>query len=323
MLTVKHRITVGSTTYTSTDQSRLVRLHTHAALSTPVNSARISLAPALGVSVAVDDTVRVELGYGEDLHTVFTGIVEAVDWEIAQVTCRAAGAHRALVSARLNRVYEKAKAGDIVTNVAGLLAVATERVEPGLEFHAYALSHGMTAYDALHQLAERCGFDLYADVEDALVFAAYAAAQTHSFQFGVNILSLHIEQPAAVITGIEVYGESPASLGQGQEAASWLTKKDVKGTAGGDGGVTWRYFDPAARTQEDAGKIAEAALAMWRTRRACTLKVLGAPQVRLGDAVAIRRMPVEDQNGTFKVTGVAHHLDVKHGFYTVIDGLDL
>ncbi len=323
MLTVTHRITLGFAVYTSAAQSRLVELRTHMALSTPVNSARITLAPALGVSVAAGETVHVELGYGDDLHTVFTGTMETVDWSMAQVTCRAAGAHRALVSARLNRLYEKSKAGDIVSNVAGLLNVAPGRIEPGLQFQAYALSDGMTAYEALHRLAARCGFDLYADVDDTLVFAAYAPAQTHSLQFGVNILSLHIAQPIETITGIEVYGESPASLGQGQEASSWLTKKDVKGTAGGNGGLTWRYFDPAARTQEDAGKIAEAALAVWRTKRACILKVLGAPQVRLGDAVTISQMPLGEQNGTFKVTGVAHRLDSKYGFYTVIDGLDV
>ena len=65
---------------------------------------------------------------------------------------RAAGASRALVSARFNRFYEKSKAGDIVSNVAGLLDIATGSVESGLEFQAYALSDGVTAYDGLRQL---------------------------------------------------------------------------------------------------------------------------------------------------------------------------
>jgi hypothetical protein len=323
MLTVNHRVTVGSAAYTSAEQSRLVALRTHAALSTPVNSAWIALAPAIGVSVAPGDEVMVALGYGDDLKTVFTGTVEAVDWAIEQVAFRAAGASRALVGARLNRLYEKSKAGDIVSNIAGLLDIATGSVEAGLEFQAYAFSDSVSAYDELRQLAERCGFDLYGDVEDKLVFAKYAPAQTHPFQFGVNILTLRVDQPTETITGTEVYGESPSSLGQGQEAYSWLTKKDVKGTAGGSSGMIWRRFDPAARTQEDAGKIAEAVLAALSAKRACTLKTLGAPEVRLGDAVEISQMPLDDQNGTFKVTGVAHWLDLKKGFYTIIDGLDV
>ena len=323
MLTVNHRITAGSAAYTSADQSRLVSLRTHATLSTPVNSAWIALAPATGLSVAPGDEVVVELGYGDDLKTVFTGAVETVDWEIEQVAFRAAGAARALVSARFNRFYEKSKAGDIVSNVAGLLDIPTGNVEPGLEFQAYALGDGVTTFDALRQLAERCGFDLYADVDDQLVFAKYDPAETHPFQFGVNILSLRVDHPLETITGAEVYGESPSSLGQGQEAYSWLTKKDVKGTAGGNGATVWRRFDAAARTQEDAGKIAEAALAALSAKRACTLKTLGAPEVRLGDSVEVSQMPLDDQNGTFKVTGVTHRLDVRTGFFSVIDGLDV
>ena len=87
--------------------------------------------------------------------------------------------------------------------------------------------------------------------------------------------------------------------------------------------MIWRRFDPVARTQEDADKIAEAALAALSAKRTCTLKALGAPEVQLGDAVEISQMPMDDQNGTFKVIGVVHRLDVKKGFYTVIDGLNV
>src|SRR5436305_10200297 len=321
MLIVNHRVTVGGTAHSS-GRSRLVGLRTRAALSTPVNSAWIALAPPAGVTVAPDDPVSVELGYGDDLKTVFTGTVETVDWSIGQVAFRAAGAARALVNARLNRFFEKSTAGDIVTDLAGLLDVVTGSVEPGLEFQAYAFSDGVTPWDGLRQLAERCGFDLYSDVEDQLVFARYVPAATHPFQFGVNVLSLRVDRPAETITGAEVYGESPSSFGQGQEAYSWLTKKDVKGTAGGKSGIVARRFDPAVRTAEDAGRVAQAVLAALSSRRACTLKALGAPEVRLGDAVTISRMPQDDQNGTFKVTGVAHRLDVRTGFSSLIEGVD-
>jgi hypothetical protein len=322
MQVVKHRVTLGGVAHSS-GHSRLIGLRTQAALSTPVNSAWIALAPAEGISVSPGDPVSVELGYDDDLKTVFTGAVETVDWGIGQVAFRAAGAARALVNARCNRFFEKSKAGDIVADLAGLLDVATGNVEPGLEFQAYAFSDGVTPWDGLRQLAERCGFDLYADVEDQLVFARYAPAATHPFQFGVNVLSLRVDRPAETVTGAEVYGESPSSFGQGQEAYSWLTKKDVKGTAGGKGGIIARRFDPAVRTAEDAGRVAQAVLTALSARRACTLKTLGAPEVRLGDAVAISRMPQDDQNGTFKVTAVSHRLDVRTGFSSLIEGADV
>ncbi len=300
----------------------MVNLRNSAARTAPGNTASVVFAPPDGIAAAPDDEVVIEIGYGDDLQTVFTGLVESVDWAIEGVAIRAASRFRGLVSARFNRYFEKPKAGDIVSDVAGLLDIGTGSVEPGLEFPTFALSDGVTAYDALRGLAERCGFDLYADADDKLIFAPYSAGETHAFQFGVNILALRVETLKASVTGVEIYGESPASLGQGQDASSWLTKKDVKGTAGGGDGLTVRRFEPAARTQEDAGKIAEAVLAAANAARACTLTVLGAPAVRLGDAVKISELPVGDQNGTFKVIGVAHRVDIKKGFYTIIDGLE-
>jgi prophage tail gpP-like protein len=322
MLIVSHSITIGSTAYTSAAHSRLITLRTNASLGTPVNSASITLAPPDDISVTPGDDVVVELGYDDSLSTVFTGLVESVDWAVEDVTIRAAGAFRGLISARFNSFFEKSKAGDIVSNVAGLLEVSTGNVESGLELPAFALSNGLNAYDALRGLAERCGFVFYADADDKLVFAKYDPAETHPFQFGVNIVTLRVEGSAEAVTGTEIYGESPSSLGQGQEAYSWLTKKDVKGSAGASGAMTVQRFDPAIRTQEDAGKIAEAALALLRAKRTCNVKTLGAPEVHLGDEIEISDMPLSDQNGTFKVTGVSHRLDVKKGFFTIIDGIE-
>jgi len=39
--------------------------------------------------------------------------------------------------------------------------------------------------------------------------------------------------------------------------------------------------------------------------------------------VEISRMPSDPQNGTFKVIGVEHRLDGKHGFVTVIRGVEV
>ncbi len=323
MITVSHRITIGSADYTSAAHSRLVELRTLCALGTPVNTARITLAPAVGLTIAPEDEVAIEVGYEDELEPIFTGIVGAADWDIERVTVHAVGAFHRLVGARFNRFYEKSKAGDIVSDIAGLLDISTGTVESGLEFPAYAFSGGLNAYDSLRQLAQRCGFDLYADVDDQIVFAPYEPAETHPFQYGVNILALRLDHPTDGITGAEIFGDSPASHGQGPDSTSWLTKKEVKGSAGDTGSGVWRRFDPAVRTQEDAGRIAEAVLDALRSRRACTLDVLGAPAARLGDAIEISSMPLDDQNGTFKITSVEHRLDIRKGFFTRICGLEL
>ena len=172
MLIVSHSVTIGSAAYNSAGHSRLITLRTNASLGTPVNSATITLAPPDDISVTPGDDVVIELGYDDSLSTVFTGLVESVDWAVEGVTIRAAGAFRGLISARFNSFFEKSKAGDIVSNVAGLLEVSTGNVESGLELPAFALSNGLNAYDALRGLAERCGFDFYADADDAVCHAS-------------------------------------------------------------------------------------------------------------------------------------------------------
>jgi hypothetical protein len=320
MLTVSHKITIGTAGYTSSDHSRLLDLQMKASLDVPVNVCGIVLGLPAGLNIAPEDPVKVELGYEDNLVLVLTGTVGSVDWGIDTVSIQAAGSFQWLLAARFNLFYEKPKAGDIVADVVGRLGLSAGKVENGLEFPAYALGENQTAYDHLRRLAWQCGFDLYADPADKVVFARYSPADTHEFQYGLNILSLTLDEQTTPLTGVEVYGASPTSHGQGPEAYAWLTKKEVKGTAGSASGLVRRLFDPTARTLETAAQIAEATLAVASRGRPGRLEVLGAPKIKLGDAVKVSGMPVETQNGTFKVMGIAHALNARKGFFTVVEG---
>jgi len=320
MLKVNYRLTLGSAVFTLSDHSRLLDLQTDAALATPVNVCRLTLAAPQGLSLAPDDPVAVELGYGDELTLVFTGLLERVDWAIDRVMVSAASAFQTLIAARLYRTYEKTKAGDIISDIASSLGLSPGQIEAGLEFPAYALGTNQTVYDYMLRLARQCGFELYADTEDKLVFTPHRPATTHALQYGVNILSLDLADAAGPLTGVEIYGESPASHGQGPEAYSWLTKQEVKGTAGTTSGLVMRHFDPTVRSQEAAAQVAEATLAALGQKQHLRAKVLGAPEIKLGEAVRVSDMPVSAQNGTFKITGVRHTLNKKEGFVTAING---
>lgn len=315
-LQVRHKITVGSAAHSADKQSRLVDLSVRAALGAPVNSCRIALSPPQDLAPKTGDPVKVELGYGDSLSLVFTGVVASVSWSIERVVVHAAGAWQRLVAARLNLTFEKPKAGDIVKDVAGRLKLATGTVEDGLDFAAYALGTNASAYAELRGLARRCGFDLYAGPDDKLVFAKHKAATTHELSFGADILAFTLDEGESLVSGVEVYGESPASQGQGPDAASWLTKQDVKGSAGGKSGLVLQLADRAARTQEAAGKIATAMLAAAQRKKRGTLRTLGNPALKLGDDVKVTKMPSTGQNGTYKVAGVEHSLRAGRGFVT-------
>jgi hypothetical protein len=127
-----------------------------------------------------------------------------------------------------------------------------------------------------------------------------------------------LDEQTAPLSGVDVYGESPASHGQGTDGVSWLTKKEVKGSAGDTAGRVLRVIDPTARTEDAAKQIATAILTASTAKPRGVLKVLGSPGVKLGDAVNIAEMPLDSQNGTFKVTGVTHTLTSTSGFVTTL-----
>jgi hypothetical protein len=320
MLLVNHQITIGSTTYTPKNRSHLIDLQAIATLAVPVNHCRIGLGQPQALKIAANDPVAVKLGYGNDAVLVFTGIVESVEWGIDRVTVYAVGGFQSLTSARFNLLYEQPNAGDIVKDIAqSRLKLAVATIENGLKFPVYALGNQISAYDHLNALSQQCGFDLYANSQDKLVFAKYKAANTHDLAYGSQILKIQFEQPVAGITGVEVYGESPSSQGQGEQAYAWLTKKEVKGSAGSGSGILVQVEDPTARTEAIAADIAQATLARRQQKQRGQIKILGNPTMQLGDAITVKKMPLSQQNGTFKIVGVTHRLNHQQGFYTVIN----
>ncbi len=317
MLVVSHQIKIGSDTYSSTDNSRLIELHCSSNLAIPVNECRIVMTYPEGLSLEPGDDVEVELGYEGETTKVFTGQVESVDWSIDRVTIYVLSAFRRLVKARFNLFFEKPKAGDIVSDVASELEVSKGSVDNGLEFASYALGNNKSVYDHLKVLAQQCGFDLYADESDELQFTRPLPLTSHAMEFGADIISLSFDHPSENISGLEVFGASPASFGEGADASSWLTKKEVKGVAGSSSGIVHRIIDPTARTQENAIQIATAMLDTRQSKTSAKLKALGNPKVKMGEQISIASMPLSSQNGTYKVTGVNHKIHYQKGYTSI------
>lgn len=325
MLQVNHKITIGSGSFLSNapsgsvqERTRLINLRASASLNIPTNACRLVLSSPDDLSFAPKDRVTVELGYQDNLAKIFTGTVDTVEWDIDQVTIRATSSFQKLLAASFNLLYEKSKAGDIVSDILTRLGLSSGKVENGIEFPVYMIGDNDSVYQHLRTLARQCGFDFYADPEDQVLFAPYSPAKTHKFEYGVNILSLTAEQPTTPITGVEVYGESPTSFGQGADAYAWLTKQEVQGKTGDSSGVVKRLADPTARTLEIASQIAQAILAAEVPKRRGSLKAIGTPEVKLGSAIEIAKMPIASQNGSFKVIEIQHSLSRQQGFCSQI-----
>jgi hypothetical protein len=319
-LQVNYKVTIGSTNYTVGNSSSVLKLRVSSSLNIPVNLCQMSLSITDSLSLSVDESLTVNLGNNSELIQVFQGKISQISWKIDQVHIEAISSFTTLTRAKFNLLYEKSFAGDIVKNIAqNRLNIKVEKVENGIKFPVYVIGDSQTVYENLHNLAQQCGFDLYANIEDKLVFAPYKAEKNHEFNYGVNILAWEQLQENPYLTGVEIYGESPASQGEGEQATSWLTKKAVKGSDGKQTPESLRLSDPSARNQDIAKQIAKAYLAIHQKKQRGIIKVVGDSKVKLGDGVKIAKMPISSLNGTFKIASVAHYLSRRQGFYTTIN----
>jgi len=282
-----------------------------------VNTARLALYVVAGAP-APGDPIEIELGV-DTLQTVFTGSVQEVTKGLPTCTVYGRSSLATLVDTRVNKLYEKQKGGDIVADAAQLAGVGTASIESGLEYPVYVLGADRPLFEHILDLARHNGFDCYADRTDKMVWAGYAASAVHSFQFGVNIIEINLWEDTVSIGGVEVYGESPASLGQGAEASTWLTKQEVKGSAGSTSGQILRISQPALKDVDSASQAAQAIFEKMPKPKSGWLRGLGRAEAGLGEAVRISDLPDRSLDGTYKITGIRHVLSKVNGFTTTID----
>ena len=323
MLALSHKITIGSNVYRSSDHSRMIGLHCSLDLAIPVNECRVVMTYPEGLNLETGQDIEVELGYDGDMEQVFKGKIGEIDWRIDCVIIEAMSSFRDLVTAKFNLFFDNPTSLNIVLGVTDEFDIAKGRMEPGILFSSYAIGDNVSAYDHLKFLAQQNGFDFYANESDKMVFARHIPGNVHLFQFGINILALAVDKVEESISKVEIFGASPASFGQGPLASSWLTKNVVKDAAGSGSGITKRIYDPTVKSQQNAFQVATSLLGVNGSRTLATLKTLGKPTVKIGDIASISNMPVQDQNGQFKVTGVNHHISFKRGYTTIIKLEDL
>jgi phage protein D len=323
-----YKLTIGSTTIDSTEDlaATVVSIRIEIDMAVPASRLANTLGNVNGLTVAEGDPVAVELGYAEDgLSPVLEGAAEMVKSGIADLQVEGLSPMTSLLDLRLHQTYEKQTAGDIVSDLAGQAGVATGQIEDGIEFPVYVVDDGKNAYEHARILAQKCGFDLYLDVDNNLMFLPFdKTSADHTFEFGGHILSADAKCKEQAYQRVEVWGESPSSS-QGEDAASWLTKtpQDFMGQAG-EGEPLLLVKDRSIRTKAAADTSAQARLRrIERETLTGTLAILGAPQVALGDAIEVAGMPDSNANGIFQVRRIHHRLSKTAGFVTTIGWMGL
>lgn len=271
------------------------------------------------VPFAVADPLSVSLGTAEaGLTQVFEGRIDLIRSGLTETVVVGVSPAVDLLDLVVDESFEKQSAGAIVSDLAGRAGISAGSVEDGIEFPYFMADDRRTAYDHLRGLAMRCGFDLYFDASNELVFAPYQPSQPeHSFAYGVDLLEARIEREPPAFDQVNVIPESPASS-EGEAAASWIAAQpmDFAGTSG-SGERVLVVRDRAIRTQEGAQQSADGRLAvLQRHATRGRLLAVGRAEVSVG-----QRVEVADANGisgTYQVASVNHRLDRTKGFLTAM-----
>jgi hypothetical protein len=301
-------------------------------------------------SVNLQDEVSVALGHDGENEEVLRGTVVALRPDFVGVRVTVLGAMQRLLDLRTAAWYDNQSAGAIARDLLGQAGLEEGTVDGGPTLPRYAIDKRRSGYAHLRQLAERLGYELYAKRDGKICFhglgdgagldagggllgaaasaggavaagvaSALLGGGSEEYQYGRHLLQGQARRLAPAWGHIIVGGESPMS-GQGDGTAHWLTvdDSDYQGEAG-SGEPALLLIDPAARTKDIADRFAAGRLAAaQRGAHQVTIRVLGRPQVDLGDTIQIGAAADGLINTSGYIRALHHHFDGEQGFVTDI-----
>jgi phage protein D len=316
-----YKITIGPVNIDSTQPESIgsaVAITTSSYINASAGMAAVMLAQTKEQKFQKGDTVSIELGYAEQTTTVMQGTIVNIKPNIKTLLVIAHTPVQALLDLRINQTYENQTAGALVSDLAGQAGLDTQTVEDGIEFPFYVMDDRKNGWEHLHEIAGKCGFDLFLTPDNKLIFKGFKkSSAAHTLIYGENIISLTHLDKQEDFKNVVVRGESPASS-RGSDTAHWLTKsfEDFKGCTGTENPVL-SIQDPTLRTKEAADKSAKGRKNMiQRKKNQGTTDIIGNANIKLDDIIEIKEAPQSYLNGLFQVRAVSHTLDKQTGFKT-------
>jgi hypothetical protein len=292
--------------------------------------------------IALDDEVVIALGHDGANETVFTGNVVGLHPTIGEVQIQALGKMNALLNYRTSASFEDQNAGSIASDLIAAAGLSTGKVDAGPMLPHFTVDERASAFAHLKALADRLGYECYADRKGRIMFHALGPAAgldaaagvlpaaatgalvaaggtdgTKGYAFGRHLLQAAADRHTPAWGSITVGGESPMS-GQGDTTAHWLTVNDAdyRGEAG-DKTPGLRVIDPVARYKDLAERFAAGLLTVAaREAHQIHISVLGRSTLDLGDDIVVSEVADELSNGTGYIRAIRHRFDPEKGFVT-------
>ena len=273
--------------------------------------------------IDLGDEVTVALGHNGTKSTVFVGNVVMLHPTISGVEIRALGTMQNLLNLRTAATYENQNVGSIARDLISQANLNPGIVDDGVTLPRYAIDRRLSAFAHLKELANRLGYEFYSDRNGQINFHALGTATVtlpsggNDYQFGQHLLTATAQRQPPAWGAVTVGGESPASS-QGNNRVHWLTTNDDTQTAG-NGTPELLVLEPIARNRDLVSLIAAGRLAVAeRKAHTVKLRVLGRPEIDLGDE--INPSGVEDEliNGNGYIRAIRHQFSDTVGFVTDI-----
>ena len=144
-------------------------------LEVPADGLRVWLAQR--GSVSPGDGAVLELGDPDGLERVFTGTVAEVRPRAGGCEVFAVGTMLGLLELRMSSLYVDQSAGDVAKDLIAQAGLDAGEVQDGVTLPRFAVDRALPAFPQLRALADRLGFDLFADREGRIHFRGLGPAQ--------------------------------------------------------------------------------------------------------------------------------------------------
>jgi hypothetical protein len=277
-----------------------------------------------GTPIEPGDPITVQFSTGNGTVTVATAEVDEIRSSLGAVRVIGRGSLQRLGACRLSGTYEGQTVQQIVTDLADRAGVQTGDIAAGSTYPCVVVHESRSALRHVLDLASLEAMDVFDAPDGSLTVKPFdKTGADHVLRYGAELLNLHFEGRTDA-GQVAVYGESPASA-KGTDAWYWLVKDIAPYAAqAGDGAVSLAVQNGLARTKSSADSLAASLHdGLVRRTRVGHARLLGQPEVTLGDAIEIAEAPRPELNGVFKLTSVRHRFSRRSGFVTEIRFSDL
>ena len=274
-------------------------------------------------SVALGDSLSVQLGYTDQLTPTFSG-------KVARVLARQDGSvqltldNGALTLARLrqNTSFEQQTLSGVVNTLLSDASVTPGTVDTGANFPFLAIDDRQSLWDWIATLAAYSNCYAWVDSSGSVQVKSSAGPATVTFKYGEDVLALHYSEATPQAGKVSVISEGAAGS-QGSQAWSWLSKKSsgIKAQQGASGDERQRSVG-ALRNLSAAQTSAQ----FWQQRLSAVAKRVqlttpGNATLAVGDTISVSDCPQGRGDGDFRIVRLQHFYDKKQGFVTRIDGV--